>query len=72
MAVNNAIRIAREEGRCALVMAHRPAAIEECDKLLYIDGGIVKAFGPAEEVKAQVLANRQQIDRAKGKGGGVA
>lgn len=71
IAVNAAIRTMREEGRCVFVMAHRPAAIEQCDKLMYIDGGILKAFGPTEEVKAQILANRQQINQGKGQGGGV-
>jgi PrtD family type I secretion system ABC transporter len=71
LAVNNAIRLMREEGRCVFVMAHRPAAIEQCDKLMYIDGGILKAFGPTEEVKAQIFANRTQIEQGKGKGGGV-
>jgi PrtD family type I secretion system ABC transporter len=71
LAVNNAIRLMRQEGRCVFVMAHRPAAIEQCDKLMYIDGGVLKAFGPTEEVKAQILANRTQIEQGKGKGGGV-
>ena len=71
IAVNNAIRLMREEGRVVFVMAHRPAAIEQCDKLMYIDGGVLKAFGPTEEVKQQILANRSQIDQGKGKGGGV-
>ncbi|MBU2992545.1 type I secretion system permease/ATPase [Octadecabacter sp. 1_MG-2023] len=71
VAVNNAIKIMREEGRCVFVMAHRPAAIEQCDKLMYLDGGVLKAFGPTEEVKSQILANRSQIDRGKGQGGGV-
>jgi PrtD family type I secretion system ABC transporter len=69
IAVNNAIRLMRQEGRCVFVMAHRPAAIEQCDKLMYIDGGTVKAFGPTEDVKAQILANRKQIEQ--GQGGGV-
>ncbi|MCF2871757.1 type I secretion system permease/ATPase [Octadecabacter sp. G9-8] len=71
IAVNNAIRMMRQEGRCVFVMAHRPAAIEQCDKLMYVDGGVIKAFGPTDEVKAQILANRAQIDRGKGQGGGV-
>ena len=71
MAVNNAIRLMREEGRAVFVMAHRPAAIEQCDKLMYLDGGVLKAFGPTEEVKSQILANRSRIDQGKGKGGGV-
>ena len=69
--MNNAIRLMRQEGRCAFVIAHRPAAIEQCDKLMYIDGGTVKAFGPTEDVKAQILANRKQIEQGKGQGGGV-
>lgn len=71
MAVNSAIRTMREEGRCVFVMAHRPAAIEQCDKLMYLDGGVLKAFGDTEEVKSQILANRTQINQSKGKGGGV-
>jgi len=70
-AVNAAIKTMRDEGKCAFVMAHRPAAIEQCDLLMYIDAGALKAFGPTEEVKKQILANRQQIDKGKGKGGGV-
>ncbi|PVA06318.1 type I secretion system permease/ATPase [Thalassorhabdomicrobium marinisediminis] len=70
-AVNTAIRTMKAEGRSVFVMAHRPAAIEACDKLMYLDGGMLKAFGPTEEVKAQILANRQQIDQSRGKGGGV-
>lgn len=71
MAVNNAIRLMRAEKKCVFVMAHRPAAIEQCNKLMYIDAGMLKAFGPTEEVKGQILANRQQIDKGKGQGGGV-
>jgi len=70
-AVNAAIKLMREEGKVVFVMAHRPAAIEQCDKLMYIDDGALRAFGPTEEVKAQILANRAQIDQGKGKGGGV-
>jgi len=71
IAVNNAIKTMRNEGRCVFVMAHRPAAIEQCDKLMYIDGGTLKAFGPTEEVKTKIIANRQQIAQGKGQGGGV-
>jgi len=70
-AVNEAIKTARQNGRCVFVMAPRPAAIEQCDKLLYIDAGVVKAFGPADEIMARHLANRRQIDHDKGKGGSV-
>lgn len=71
IAVNRAIVGMRQEGRCVFVMAHRPAAIEACNKLMFIEGGMLKAFGPTDEVKKQILSNRAQIDQAKGKGGGV-
>ncbi|SLN29781.1 type I secretion system permease/ATPase [Pseudooctadecabacter jejudonensis] len=71
IAINMAIRDARARKQSVFVMAHRPAAIEQCNKLMYIEDGIVKAFGTSDEVKAKVLANREQIDRGKGKGGGV-
>lgn len=71
VAMNRAIRQMREDGCCVFVMAHRPAAIEQCDLLIYIDAGVVKAFGPTEEVKKQILANRSQVDRGRGQGGGV-
>jgi ATP-binding cassette subfamily C protein len=52
-------------------MAHRPAAVEHCDLLMYLDGGVLKAFGPTREVMHQVIANRHIIDIGRGFGGGV-
>ena len=37
-----------------VVMAHRPSAIMAVDKLLMLRDGLVEAFGPKEEVLAQV------------------
>lgn len=71
IAVNGAIRRMREDGKAVFVMAHRPAAIEQCDLLMYIDAGVTKAFGPTEDVKQKILANNAQINRGKGQGGGV-
>ena len=54
-ALNLAIRQAKADGKAVIIMAHRPAGIAECDKILIIDGGVVKAFGPRDEVlKAHV------------------
>jgi len=71
MAVNTAIKNMREDGGAVFVMAHRPAAIEECDMLMFIDGGVLKAFGPTEEVKKQILANSKQLKNGKGQGGSL-
>lgn len=71
MAMNAAIKAMREAGRSVFIMAHRPAAIEQCNKLAVIDGGILKAFGPTQEVMAKLVVNHQQITRNHGSGGGV-
>ena len=67
--INNAIRNMKAQGKSVLIMAHRPAAIQECDMLLMLDGGNRVAFGPKEEVLKQVLQNHQQIARDGNQGG---
>lgn len=61
MALNIAIRNAKKEGRSVVIMAHRPAAIEECDLILILEGGNRVAFGPRDEVLKQHLRNYQAI-----------
>lgn len=60
-ALNLAIRNMKAEGRSVVIMAHRPAAIEECDLILILDGGNKVAFGPRDEVLRAHLRNAQQI-----------
>ena len=50
-------------------MAHRPAAIKECTKLLMLEGGQRVAFGPKDEVLQQMVKNHQQIQKAATPGG---
>ncbi len=68
-ALNNAIRAAKSEGRSVLIMAHRPAAIKECDLLLMLDSGTRRAFGPRDEVMKEVLQNYQHVADSAGPGG---
>lgn len=49
-ALNAAIRRLKEQGRIVVLMAHRPAAIRECDLLLFIENGAQVAFGPRNEI----------------------
>jgi PrtD family type I secretion system ABC transporter len=70
LALNAAIRALKAEGKAVLIMAHRPAAIQECDLLLMIEGGARRAFGPKDEVLREVVANQRQIT-APGQTGGV-
>ncbi|MBR9843935.1 MAG: type I secretion system permease/ATPase [Rhodobacteraceae bacterium] len=71
MALNGAIKAMKAEGKSVLIMAHRPAAIQECDLLVVLDGGVRTAFGPKDDVLREMVTNHQQIQQAAGKGGGV-
>lgn len=67
-ALNTAIRRMKAAGKSVLIMAHRPAAIRECDMLLVLDNGLPKAFGPRDEVLQKVLANAQAMTGHDGAG----
>ena len=45
-ALNIAIRGMKAQNKSVLIMAHRPAAIKECDLLLVLNNGAQSAFGP--------------------------
>ena len=69
LALNVAIRAMKEKGKSILIMAHRPAAIQECEQLLVLDGGARRAFGPRDEVLKEVLQNYSDVKGAKTPGG---
>lgn len=75
-ALNHAIRQMKSEGKSVIIMAHRPAAIAECDLILYIEGGMRKAFGPRDEVLREQLQNYNQvagaISKPDGKQGAIS
>ncbi len=68
-ALNQAIRTMKEEGRSVIIIAHRPAAIQECDTLLMLEGGARVAFGPREEVLKKMVRNHSEITRDPAPGG---
>jgi len=68
-AVNTAIRGFKEAGKSVMIMAHRPAAIKECNILLMLENGAVRAFGPKDEVLREVVQNRSKIVQSVGTGG---
>lgn len=69
VALNTAIRQMKSAGNAVMIMAHRPAAIAECDLLLVLEGGMIKAFGPRDEVLRSTVKNHAEIKRAPGAGG---
>jgi ATP-binding cassette subfamily C protein len=52
-----------------IVIAHRPAAIQECDLLLMLEDGQRRAFGPRDEVLRSMVKNHTDIVRKQAPGG---
>jgi len=69
MALNIAIRSMKERGRAVLIMAHRPAAIQECDLLMVMEEGTRRAFGPRDQVLREMVKNHTEIVKNAGPGG---
>ncbi len=70
-ALNLAIRQMKEQGLGVIIMAHRPAAIEQCDTLLVLENGARRAFGPRDVVLKEVLQNYRAVQAATGPGGAI-
>ncbi|MEX3016002.1 type I secretion system permease/ATPase [Gymnodinialimonas hymeniacidonis] len=71
-ALNKAVQGMKERGLGVIIMAHRPNAIQQCDKLLVLRDGVAQAFGPRDEVLARVLKNTADVRLVSdnpGKGG---
>ena len=68
VALNSAIRATKEAGGAVLIMAHRPAAIQECDLLLVLEDGMRRAFGPRDQVLREMVKNHTDIVRTTGQG----
>lgn len=71
MALNQAIRTLKAAGRSVLIMAHRPAAIQECDTLLVLENGTPRAYGPRDDVLRSLVKNAGEIVRSMGPTGGT-
>ena len=56
-----AIREFKATGRLVVVMAHRPAAITECDLLLVLQDGVVQDVGPRDEVLRKHVRNHASV-----------
>ena len=68
-ALNQAIRTAKARGASVLIMAHRPAAIQECDLLLVLNEGAVAALGPRDAVLRETVRNATDLVRSAAPGG---
>ena len=69
MALNASIRAAKARGHSVLIMAHRPAAIQECDMLLVLNDGAPAAYGPRDKVLREMVKNAGRIATSAAPGG---
>ena len=69
VALNQAIRTLKGDGSSVLIMAHRPAAIQECDMLLVLDAGTRTAFGPKNQVLRDMVSNHRELQKTAAMGG---
>ena len=69
VALNQAIAQMKANGRAILIMAHRPAAIQECELLLVLEDGTRRAFGPRDQVLREMVKNHSEMVRSVGPGG---
>jgi ATP-binding cassette subfamily C protein len=67
-ALNAALRAHKAAGGAALIMAHRPAAIQECETLLILENGQPTAYGPRDQVLRDRIQNASEIVRATAPG----
>lgn len=67
-ALNSAIKQVKARKGAVLIMAHRPAAIKECEKLLVLEEGARKAWGTREQVLAETVANYKEVRKAASTG----
>lgn len=70
-ALNAAVRAAKDDGKAVLIMAHRPAAIQECDLLMMLDNGLRTAIGPRDKVLREVMQNYAELRKPGTTAGGV-
>lgn len=69
LALNSAIRAVKQAGGAVFIMAHRPAAIQECDLLMVMDHGAKVAFGPRDQVLRDMVRNHTELVKNAGPGG---
>jgi ATP-binding cassette subfamily C protein len=54
-ALNESIAKAKIRGQTVILMSHRPSALAHCDKVMILDGGRMRAFGPRDEVLSRFV-----------------
>jgi ATP-binding cassette subfamily C protein len=61
LALNHAIKTLKKAGRTIVIMTHRPSALQECDQLLVLEDGRLKASGPRDAVLRAMVRDATSI-----------
>lgn len=72
IALQAAITAMKANGTTVIIIAHRPNAIAQCNKLLMLEAGRVRAYGPRDEVLAKVAPKQAGAVTRLRKGDGLA
>ncbi len=67
-ALNRAVAAFKDSERSVIIMTHRPIAISQCDLLMMLDSGRVKAFGPREDILKSMVKNAGDVQRVVARG----
>jgi ABC-type protease/lipase transport system fused ATPase/permease subunit len=59
-ALQTAIGTLKARGAIVIVIAHRPAVLEQCDKILVLANGAQQGFGPRDAILRKPPVVRQQ------------
>lgn len=68
-ALNTGIANARQVGKLVFVMSHRPSALAECNRIIVIEAGAMRAIGPRDEILEKLRQPANVIAAAKGRKG---
>lgn len=67
-ALNAAVRTMKSERRSVVIMTHRPLAISECDTLMVVEQGRIKAYGARDDILKSMMRNADDIQRTLARG----
>jgi PrtD family type I secretion system ABC transporter len=57
-ALTKAVALAKQRGATVVIVAHQPQLMRVCDKMLVLQSGVIKKYGPRDEVMPQVIARK--------------
>ena len=60
-ALNRAMKDFKSSNRSVIIMTHRPVALSECDRLVVMDQGRVRAQGPRDDILKEMVRSSGDV-----------